>query len=57
MEAIIFNNEVKSPFTAVDVFGTEFELVETAGFAEAAYTGLNYVFQDFWEFLEEGSPE
>ncbi len=25
---------------AVDVFGTEFELVETAGGAEAAYTGL-----------------
>ncbi len=39
---------------SVDVFGTEFELVETAGGAEAAYTGLNYVFQDFWEFLEEG---
>ncbi len=36
----------------VDVFGVEFELVETAGGAEGAYTGLNYVFQDFWEFLE-----
>ena len=36
----------------VDVFGIEFELVETAGGAEGAYTDLNYVFQDFWEFLE-----
>jgi len=53
MDAIIFNNEVNPPFTAVDVFGTEFELVESAGGAEAAYTGLNYVFQDFWEFLED----
>lgn len=35
-----------------DVFGTDFSLVETAGGAEAAYTGLSYVFQDFWEFLE-----
>ena len=40
-----------------DVFGVEFELVEAAGGAEAAYTGLNYVFQDFWEFLEEGGVE
>ena len=40
-----------------DVFGTDFSLVETAGGAEAAYTGLNYVFQDFWEFLEGGDPD
>jgi len=49
-----FNNDPLEGAYAVDVFGTEFELVETAGGAEAAYTGLNYVFQDFWEFLEEG---
>ena len=49
-----FNDDPLEGEFAVDVFGTEFELVETAGGAEAAYTGLNYVFQDFWEFLEEG---
>ena len=49
-----FNDDPLEGEYAVDVFGTEFELVETAGGAEAAYTGLNYVFRDFWEFLEEG---
>ena len=49
-----FNDDPLEGEFAVDVFGTEFELVETAGGAEAAYTGLNYVFQDFWEFLAEG---
>ena len=49
-----FNDDPLEGEFAVDVFGTEFELVEAAGGAEAAYTGLNYVFQDFWEFLAEG---
>ena len=49
-----FNSDPLEGASCVDVFGTEFELVEAAGGADAAYTGLNYVFQDFWEFLEEG---
>ena len=52
-----FNNDPLEGEFAIDVFGTEFELVETAGGAEGAYTGLNYVFQDFWEFLEDEEAE
>lgn len=51
-----FNSDFTEGPGQSDVFGTDFSLVEAAGGAEAAYTGLNYVFQDFWEFLEGDDP-
>ena len=55
MRSTLSNTPAQAAFSP-DVFGTDFSLVETAGGAETAYTGLNYVFQDFWEFLEGDDP-